>query len=394
MTPCNAQPVGDYELLTGPGPAAIAVVRVRGAGAERIVGRHWRGRRAMADCRPGDVLRGQLVDADGAMVDELLLSIHGGAPQWDLRLHLHGSPFAVERCVRILEAGGLVPAAAAGADLWSAADALDREAYALLPQMITLRAARWLLSQPGIIRSAVAKLQAEDDLGLARAACRRMAARTVVAEWFSRPLRVAIVGPANAGKSTLVNALADQAVSVVSAAAGTTRDWVEAAGEVDGWPVVWIDTAGRQGGGGEVDWAAAQRTPAVAAEADCHVLVFDSTRLSEMIYDDYAGGLAVRRPVCIAVNKSDLVDDRADRTAGLVKAAGAPIVAVSAERRTGLDELGRAVLGGTGRIGVDLGEPAAFTSRQAGLLLAAADASDRKILLESILGLCSGAEGA
>jgi tRNA modification GTPase len=57
-------------------------------------------------------------------------------------------------------------------------------------------------------------------------------------------LRVAVLGPPNAGKSTLVNALAGRDVAIVTAEAGTTRDVIEVRLDLQGWPVLVADTAG------------------------------------------------------------------------------------------------------------------------------------------------------
>ena len=64
------------------------------------------------------------------------------------------------------------------------------------------------------------------------------------AERLRDGLVVAIAGPTNAGKSTLMNAIVRRDVSIVSAIPGTTRDIIEAALDLDGFPVVVLDTAG------------------------------------------------------------------------------------------------------------------------------------------------------
>ena len=67
-----------------------------------------------------------------------------------------------------------------------------------------------------------------------------------VAEHLDRPWRVVIAGAPNVGKSSLVNALAGFARSLVSPTAGTTRDVVTTRIALDGWPIELCDTAGQR----------------------------------------------------------------------------------------------------------------------------------------------------
>jgi tRNA modification GTPase len=68
--------------------------------------------------------------------------------------------------------------------------------------------------------------------------------RLRVGERIRQGYRVAVLGPPNAGKSSLVNALVDRDIAIVSALPGTTRDSIEATLDLDGLPVVLVDTAG------------------------------------------------------------------------------------------------------------------------------------------------------
>ena len=88
-------------------------------------------------------------------------------------------------------------------------------------------------------------------------------------------LRVAIVGPPNAGKSSLLNTLAARDVAIVSNIAGTTRDILEVHMEVGGFPVILADTAGLRNEGGELEKEGVSRARHRAAEADLRVAVFD-----------------------------------------------------------------------------------------------------------------------
>src|ERR1700751_2952355 len=89
-------------------------------------------------------------------------------------------------------------------------------------------------------------------------------------------LVVAIAGPPNVGKSTLINLLARREVAIVSPHAGTTRDVIEVQLDLDGYPVTLIDTAGIRETDDPVEQEGVRRARARAAEADLVLWLFDS----------------------------------------------------------------------------------------------------------------------
>lgn len=90
-------------------------------------------------------------------------------------------------------------------------------------------------------------------------------------------LRVAIVGPPNAGKSSLLNAILGSERAIVTEIPGTTRDFVEEQIEVEGFPVVLIDTAGLRESKDRIESLGIQRSRAIAAGADHVWFVYDAT---------------------------------------------------------------------------------------------------------------------
>ena len=88
------------------------------------------------------------------------------------------------------------------------------------------------------------------------------------AERLRDGLVVAIAGPPNVGKSTLINQLARREVAIVSPHAGTTRDVIEVQLDLDGYPVTVIDTAGIREADDPVEQEGVRRARARAAEAD------------------------------------------------------------------------------------------------------------------------------
>ena len=379
-----------YERLTGRGPAAIAVLRACGPRAAAFVERHVRlpqGRR-LDGTADGRVLRGELRDGDGQPLDDILVSLHAGAPGWHVRLHLHGNPWLVRQCEGLLEACGLKAATPAGSGLWAVADRIEAEACALLPSMLTLRGADWLMRQVALLRGLVAEL-CSGGVADARGVCAEVAGRVERVAWFTQALRVALVGPPNAGKSSLANALADRAVSVVDSTPGTTRDWVASPGEIDGLPVVWLDTAGLRATTDPLEAASVRRTQELLAGADAVVVVLDASEAGSAARGAFIEAYGELRPACVALNKCDL--------AGALESAGENwpaawrerAVCTSATRGDGLEVLGRTLLAASGRNAALEEEPAAFTERQVRLLKEIGAGADCNVIRAKLLKLTS-----
>lgn len=280
-------------------------------------------------------------------------------------------------CTDWLRACGLAGAVEERTTLWPTSDALEAEAYALLPRMLTRRGAGWLLRQVRLLREAAAGMLDSESPDAVRPICRELAGRMHIVDWFARPLQVVLAGPPNAGKSTLANALADQAVSLVSPTPGTTRDWVEVPGEASGHPVVWLDTAGMRESTDVLEAAGVARTGQLIRQADALLVVLDVTPAAAEAQAAFLAMHGNLRPACVALNKSDLNEPTAALMDALAAVWRAQAVAVSAAQRTGLDTLCTALLTGVGRNDDALDQPAAFTARQVQILEEAATAPDR-----------------
>jgi tRNA modification GTPase len=91
-------------------------------------------------------------------------------------------------------------------------------------------------------------------------------------------IAVAILGPPNAGKSSLLNALARREAAITSPIAGTTRDIIEVAIDLAGYPVVLADTAGLRDSADVIEQEGLRRALKRAEEAELRLFVFDATR--------------------------------------------------------------------------------------------------------------------
>jgi tRNA modification GTPase len=95
-------------------------------------------------------------------------------------------------------------------------------------------------------------------------------------------LSIVIIGAPNAGKSSLLNVLAQREAAIVSHHAGTTRDVIEVQMDIAGYPVLLMDTAGLREASDEVEGEGIRRAKARAGQADIKLALFDASKLSEI----------------------------------------------------------------------------------------------------------------
>ena len=125
-----------------------------------------------------------------------------------------------------------------------------------------------------------------------------------VGEIIREGFKIAIVGPTNAGKSSLLNNLSNREVAIVSETAGTTRDVIETHLNIDGYPVIISDTAGIRNSKDEIEKKGIKLSLIKAENADLKLVVIDakSVNLSGFLSD------LLKNNAILVVNKSDLLD--------------------------------------------------------------------------------------
>ena len=314
--------------------AAIAILRVSGPAAAAVC-RFLTGR----PCPPARraVLRTLRAGPDGEDLDQAMVLWLPGPASFSgedmLEVHVHGGA-AVRASVlaAILAVPGVRPAApgefSKRAFLNGRMDLTQAEAIADLVDAETTGQRRQALRQMAGALGAVfedwrarllralAHLEAvidfsEEDLPPDLAAAVRATAAAVASEMcvhladqkigerLREGLRVAVLGPPNVGKSSLINHLAARDIAIVSPRAGTTRDVLEAHLDIAGLPVVMADTAGLRDSGDDIERIGMARARSWADTADLRVLVLDRAGLD---------GLEGPPPVAdlVVVNKADL----------------------------------------------------------------------------------------
>ncbi len=129
-----------------------------------------------------------------------------------------------------------------------------------------------------------------------------------VGEIIREGFKIAIIGPTNAGKSSLLNNLSNREVAIVSEIAGTTRDVIETHLNIDGYPVIMSDTAGIRDSRDEIEKKGIKLSLNKAEHADLKLVVVDAKNI------DLSGFLSdlLKKDAILVVNKSDLLKGKLD----------------------------------------------------------------------------------
>ncbi|TMW66444.1 hypothetical protein Poli38472_004209 [Pythium oligandrum] len=156
-------------------------------------------------------------------------------------------------------------------------------------------------------------------------------------------VQVAILGPPNAGKSSLLNILARRPAAIVSSIAGTTRDIVQVPLNVAGYPVLVSDTAGLRETEDQIEQEGVRRAQQCAEDADVRVVMMDIQDHKELFNEEYMGYMA--SDTLVVLNKVDQVLSDVERIKGEISATlqshdiSANIHVVSCSTNSGIDSL-------------------------------------------------------
>ncbi len=311
-------------------PAGVAVIRLSGPDAWRI------GRQilpALAQASPRHMVWGHAVNDAGEVLDDALGVGFVGPASFTgedvVELHTHGGPAVVSAVLQACLAAGArqalpgeftrravlngkmdLTAAEGLADLIAAdTEAQRKQALRQLNGALGERFESWRRQVLMLLAQVEAAIDFPDE-ELEVLAAPELAAgmRTLLDQWShaladeaGRRVRdgvnMAIVGAPNAGKSTLLNALAGRAVAIVSPTAGTTRDVVSRWLDIGGYPVEVADTAGLRATADAIEAEGVRRARAAALAADLCVVVVDG-REEEALRQSSRGVKAMlgRRP--------------------------------------------------------------------------------------------------
>jgi tRNA modification GTPase len=356
-----------YAPATGAGRAAVAVVRISGPRSSEAV-------RALAGDlpKPRRAALRQLTRDGVALDDALVLWFEGPASYTGedaAEFHVHGGRAVVEAVLEALAAQGLrlaepgeftrrafengkldLTQAEGVADLIDAeTEAQRRQALGQLGGALSDRYEAWR----GLLVQALAMLDAAVDFPdealpedvAARARPGLEALEAQIGEALSDAsrgrrvrdgFRIALVGAPNAGKSTLLNGLAERDAAIVTSTPGTTRDIIEVPLTLGGYKVLLADTAGLRATEDVIEAEGVRRARAWAAEADLRLWVIDAAMFHGKQGDEYA---IVRAGDWAVINKIDIVDRfRLEELRAALSALDVVVVELAARKPGGVEQ--------------------------------------------------------
>jgi len=326
-----------FALASAAGKAGVSIVRV--SGKEALTSCAEMGARLDAHDRK----LVNLMDQDGALIDQAFaISFAEGRSftgEQVVELQTHGSPAIISAVLRRLEELGLRPAEAGEftrramdngvldlAQVEGLADLIDAETESQRRQAVRVfegalgdLASGWrakLVRAAALLEATIDFVdedvpvdvypEVRDLLASVGAEVRHEAAGVRIRERVRDGFEVALVGPPNSGKSTLLNRLAGREAAITSDIAGTTRDVIEVKMDLDGLPVTVLDTAGLRESDDVLEEIGIARGKARAKAADVRIHLMD--RDSPFENGEFEG-LDIH-----LIAKADLSDSRAPNT--------------------------------------------------------------------------------
>jgi tRNA modification GTPase len=334
-------------IATAPGRGAVGIVRVSGKDVFPVI---------QALCgralKPREATYLPFRAADGGILDQGL-AIHFPAPhsytgEDVLELQAHGGPVVLQLLLaRCLEAGAAIglrvaepgeftqraflndkidlaqaeaiadlidasTEAAARSATRSLAGEFSREVHLLRDALVNLRMlVEATLDFPEEEIDFLQKADAQGQLDSLQANVARVMQRAHQGALLREGIKVVIAGQPNAGKSSLLNALAGAELAIVTPIAGTTRDVVSQQIQIEGVPLHVIDTAGLREGADEVERIGIERAWGQIEGADAVVFLHDLTRADDPAYVSGDARIRERLPEGVTVidvlNKVDAV---------------------------------------------------------------------------------------
>jgi tRNA modification GTPase len=296
-----------FALASGRGRAGVAVIRLSGPGAHLII------ERLCGSVPPPRVASLRQVMWQGEVLDQaLVLTFAAGASftgEQSAELHVHGGQAVVEAVfgairsfpeTRLAEAGEFTRRALENGrlelfEVEGLVDLIDAEtegqrkqAQRMMRGDLAAKVTEWrqtLLHATALVEATIDFADEDvpvdvwpDVLSLLQGLSDSLAGELSgvrAAERIRAGFEVAIFGPPNVGKSSLINALVGRDVAITSDIAGTTRDIIETRVDLGGLPVVLLDTAGLRDSSDVIEQEGVRRARQRVEEADLRIVVLD-----------------------------------------------------------------------------------------------------------------------
>jgi tRNA modification GTPase len=384
--------------MTGKGTGAISTIQLYGSKAESVIEKIFRPTGSKkAEFKVGSIIVGTIYEGD-EIIDQVTIGFEG---EKNFAINCHGNPLIVADISRLL---GKHKVKIVSAEKFlqtifkkQGLTGIEIEAKIAQGRAKTIAGTKVILNQSSTGLSAkvqdwLEKIKTE-TIKQIQAEAEQILEDTRLAKLFIDGAQIVITGPANSGKSTLLNYLAGRQKSIVTEIAGTTIDYVTAECRLGEFFCELIDTAGldegqrtEDGRQKAIEKIAQKKSMEILHDADLVLLVLDRSgeieQLDEKIVDKISGKKALT-----VLNKADLPSKlnifklpRQLRTC----------ITISAKTGEGVENLISRISQLLGAAGFDLQSTVCFTNRQEKIISKIANAKSKQEIIKLITELLNG----
>ena len=327
-----------YALSSGPGVSGLAVIRVSGQKSLEILKNITKG--DLPKPRVATLKKINKIDSNETIDQGVVIWFPGPESYTGedlLELHVHGSLAVIKEIqktlslfknCRLAEPGeftklafqngkiGLLEAESVSDLISSETEIQRRQAIDIMSGSYSHKYEKWRSKLLGVLSNVEAKIDFPDEdlpsdildeikriSSSVKVEIKKVLDDQRVGERIREGFKIAILGPTNAGKSSLLNYLSKREVAIVSEIAGTTRDVIETHLNIDGYPVIMSDTAGIRDAKDEIEKKGVRLALKKAENADLNVVVIEP---KSGYFTGVLKGLVNSDKTILVVNKSDL----------------------------------------------------------------------------------------
>ena len=353
-----------YALSSSPGLSGVAVIRISGSEVEKIILSLTK--KTMPSPRVA-TLRKIINSNSNELIDEGIVIWFPGPNSYTgedmVEFHVHGSKAVIqavldniskiENC-RLAEAGeftkkafynekiNLLKAEGIGDLIASETEIQRKQAIKIISGKNSDKFNSWREILLKTLSNLEAKIDfpeedlpidilknIQKDIEIVRSEIKQTLNDSKVGERIREGFKIAILGPTNVGKSSLLNYFSNREVAIVSEIAGTTRDIIEVHLNIDGFPVVMSDTAGIRSSEDEIEKKGIKLALKRAQDADLNIIVLEPKSVD---FSDFFKDLDLKKSIFV-VNKSDLEVKRSE------KLKQYDPISISIKNETNIDQL-------------------------------------------------------
>jgi len=380
-------------VMTGIGTGAISTVQVFGEGAEAVIQKIFKSAHNVPPAlKTGKIYLGTIVDG-GETIDQVTIGCEGVNT---FAINCHGNPLIVEMIMQLLKKNEatLITAEQLLAKILTAekySHTIEVEAKIFQAMAETIEGTKIILNQIEGGLGAKAQNWLRDiktgKLEQIKNEAAEVLENSRIAKLIMYGCTVVLAGPANSGKSTLLNYLAGKQKAIVTDIKGTTRDWVSSKCKIGAIVAEIIDTAGldeqfAQINDESIESQAQKKSLEILQKADLVLLVLDGNQSNSQFNENIVKKIADKK-ILTVINKSDL-------PAKLEVSRPEEFVQISAKSGTGIENLLKKIQRSLGVVGFDLGSAVCFTDRQQRLVKKLAESKSKDEAVSAITELLNG----